>query len=116
MKKVLMAAAALPLLLLSACADNQPALRKSAFDTMAAYDLAATGAQAYLATGKVTPQVKADIKNASKNALTPLTTLDSAVKNKQTLSESTVSTAESALAALQSALAEAQVPAAQTTK
>lgn len=100
-------AAILSLATLGACA-NQTNLRKAAFDTMSAYHVAATGAEAYLASGSVNATVKADIKTASAAALVPLTTLDTAVSNGNTVTASELATAESALAGLQSALSTAQ--------
>jgi len=102
--------AALSLSALGACAsDRQVNLQKAAYDTMSAYHVAATGAEAYLASGNVNATVKAEIKTASAAAMTPLTALDNAVTAGDSLTTTTtVSTAESALAGLQSALADAQ--------
>ncbi|MCE2574796.1 hypothetical protein [Komagataeibacter sp. FNDCR2] len=100
-------AALLSLAALGAC-SGQTNLRKAAFDTMSAYHVAATGAEAYLASGSVNATVKADIKTASAAALVPLTTLDTTVSNGDTVTASELATAESALAGLQSALSTAQ--------
>lgn len=110
--------AALPLLALSACspADTQTNLRKAAYDTMSAYHLSATGAQAYLASGTADPTIKAEIKTASATAMVPLTALETSIESQSDLTTTGISTAASALAALQSALAEAQAPATTTTK
>ncbi|KFL87881.1 hypothetical protein AmDm5_1883 [Acetobacter malorum] len=113
MKKSILALAALPLL--AACSGNQVTLRKAALDTMSAYHLADTGAQAYLSTGKANDTVKADIKTASDAALAPLTALDTAVSSGDTLTNAEIATAESALASLQSALATGQTGATTTT-
>ncbi|MBB2155183.1 hypothetical protein HLH33_02475 [Gluconacetobacter diazotrophicus] len=107
--------AALPLLAMAACADSQTNLRKAAYDTMSAYHLAETGAQAYLATGTADPTVKADIKTASAAALVPITALNTSIQDNSTLTETGVSTAESALATLQNALSKAQAPATTTS-
>ncbi|MBV0889799.1 hypothetical protein KTQ54_14880 [Komagataeibacter oboediens] len=102
-------AAILSLATLGACAsDKQVNLQKAAYDTMSAYHVAATGAEAYLASGNVNATVKSEIKAAAAAALTPLTTLDNAITAGDSLTTTTVSTAESALAGLQSALADAQ--------
>ena len=102
-------AAVLSLAALGACAsDRQVNLQKAAYDSMSAYHVAATGAEAYLASGNVNATVKAEIKTASAAAMTPLTALDNAIAAGDSLTTTTVSTAESALAGLQSALADAQ--------
>lgn len=102
-------AAIFSLVSLGACAsDKQVNLQKAAYDTMSAYHVAATGAEAYLASGNVNTTVKAEIKAAAAAALTPLTTLDGAITSGSSLTTTTVSTAESALAGLQFALADAQ--------
>ncbi len=103
---------ALSVLALSACspADTQTNLRKAAYDTMSAYHLSATGAQAYLASGTADPTIKAEIKTASAAAMVPLTSLETSIEAQSDLTTTSVAAAASALAALQSALAAAQTP------
>ncbi|GBQ19552.1 hypothetical protein AA12717_0290 [Gluconacetobacter sacchari DSM 12717] len=110
--------AVMPLLAVAACspADTQTNLRKAAYDTMSAYHLSATGAQAYLASGTADPTIKAEIKTASAAAMAPLTALETSIESQSDLTTTGISTAASALAALQSALAAAQAPATTTTK